>query len=271
MVEFFGGTSANYLTPGTPLVLAGGGQYQFAPLNYRNPSYYPGYLELTTDVITNLALAGGTLALGPDFQGGAITNLTMYEMTLTNTLPVTGIFNATNCVLYGDFNVASGDTVNVTYSTLYVNPFTISNNVVFIAYADTFNEAVTVAPNGLFSANNGETFNVSGSLTVAEGGELDLINGGLTLYGPLTNSGTINMTNGYPYASYISIYNDESSYYGGLVNESGGQINIYGTYYSGISGSGGYDYFINDGALTLTGVIIPPRSACRTLTPAAER
>jgi len=248
MIEFFGGNSTNFLTPGTPLVLAGGGQYQFG-VGY--PFYWTGYLALPTDVIPGLALIGGTLELGTNFQGGAITNLTVNGMTLTNTLPVRGTFNATNCVLYGDFNVASGDTVNVAQSTFYVNPFTIASGVVFNAYSDTFNEPVTVSANGLFNANNGETFNASGSLTVAEGGELDLINGGLTLNSPLTNSGTINMTNGYPYASYISIYNDGSSGFGGLVNESGGQINLYCNYYSGVEGSGGNDYFINDGALTL--------------------
>jgi fibronectin-binding autotransporter adhesin len=252
VIQFYGGTSANYLVPGTPLVLAGGGQYQFG-VGY--PYHLAGYLELPTDVIPGLELTYGGLELGPDFQGGAITNLTMYGMTLTNTLPVTGIFNANSCVLYGDFNVASGDTVNVTSSTLYVNPFTISNNVVFNAQYDTFNEAVTVAANGLFNGNN-MAINAIGSLTVDEGGELDLISQ-LSLYGPLTNSGTINMTSGYLYSSwissYISIYNDGSSGFGGLVNESGGQINIYGNYYSGVSGSGGNDYFINKGALTLYG------------------
>ena len=173
VIQFNGGASTSFLTPGTPLGLAGGGQYQFTS----------GYLELATNIIPGVALMGGTLELGTDFQGGAITNLTVSGTTLTNTLPVTGIFNATNCVLYGDFNVASGDTVNMPHSTFYVNPFTIASGVVFNAYGGIFNEALTVAANGLFNGGNG-TISASGSLTVAEGGELDLINGGLTLNGP---------------------------------------------------------------------------------------
>ena len=51
------------------------------------------------------------------------------------------------------------------------------------------------------------------------------------------------MTNG-----YIPIENDGVNYFGGLVNEAGGKISLYGTV--SVYGSGGYDYFINDGALT---------------------
>ena len=184
----------------------------------------------------------GTLALGPDFQGGAITNLALDGMTLTNTLPVTGILNATNGSIYGNVTVASGGVLNGNSVNMY-GSVTVAANGLFNAYYDKFNEAVTVAPNGLFSAND-VTISASGSLTVAGGGELDLP-GGLTLNGPLTNSGTINMTN-----TGISIANDGSSSYGGLVNKAGGQINLYGSSYI-YSGSGGYSYFINDGALTV--------------------
>src|SRR5437660_5785486 len=39
---------------------------------------------------TTLFRSGGTVVLGPGFQGGAITNLTLSGTTLINTLPVTG-------------------------------------------------------------------------------------------------------------------------------------------------------------------------------------
>ena len=112
-------------------------------------------------------------------------------------------------------------------------------------------------PNGVTLTMSSATVNPNGTLTVAGGGEMDSISS-LSLYGPLTNSGTINMASGYPYVNYISINNDGgTNYQGGLVNQAGGQINLYGggTFYAyiGVSGTGGQDYFINSGALTASG------------------
>ena len=52
-----------------------------------------GNLTLLTDVITNLPLIGGNLTLGPSFQGGTITNLTLSGAMLLSTNTVTGAFN----------------------------------------------------------------------------------------------------------------------------------------------------------------------------------
>src|SRR5205807_766192 len=136
-IQVGGGTAATPLTAGTPLVLAGGGQYQFTS----------GWLLLPTDVIAGLVLQNGILELGPGFQGGAITNLTLNGITLTNAFPVTGAFNVTNSTVYGDFTVANGGVLN--------------------AYAASFSGAVTVANGGVIIDNVSLTFNASSSLRIA--------------------------------------------------------------------------------------------------------
>jgi len=73
----FGATANPGTSPGAGLTLGGSGQYQFVS----------GLLTLTNNPIPNLAMTGGMVALGPAFQGGAITNLTLNGITLTNTLP----------------------------------------------------------------------------------------------------------------------------------------------------------------------------------------
>ena len=107
-VQFSGGTAGTPLTPGSPLTLGGPGLHEFTS----------GYLFFPTNVIPGLQLLGGTLALGAGFQGGAITNLTLGEMTLSNTLPVTGTFTATKSALLGNFTVASGGRLNADNATL---------------------------------------------------------------------------------------------------------------------------------------------------------
>lgn len=138
------------LVPGTPLTLSGGGQFQFIG-NYQLGQFLftGGYLLLPTDTIPNLALQGGTLALGPGFQGGAITNLAIGGMPLTNTLPVTGNFTAINSQLYGNFTVANGGT--------------------FIC-GSTLNGLLSIASGGLLAVTNssGTTINPIGALTVVK-------------------------------------------------------------------------------------------------------
>src|ERR1039458_9566196 len=66
--------SGNFVQAGSP-VFGGGGQGQFTG----------DTLTLLSDVIPGLAMNGGSLVLGPAFQGGSITNLTLTGMTLTGT------------------------------------------------------------------------------------------------------------------------------------------------------------------------------------------
>jgi hypothetical protein len=192
-LQFVGGSAANPLTPGTPPVLNGPGQFEFTS----------GYLLLTVETIPNLALIGGTLELGPGFQGGSITNLTLDGITLgVGTYSVSGTLIATNSTLSGAVTVNSGGALNES------------------------------------SANLANT----GSLTVAAGGTLNVA-AGFSLFGPVTNAGTMNLTN-----ANVALYNNNGiPYLGGIDNQ--GQMNFYGASGDHIFSQDGYEYLTNQGTI----------------------
>lgn len=200
--KLVGANNATPLTPGSPLVLGGSGQYQLTS----------GYLRLPTNTFPNLTLIGTRLELGPGFQGGAITNLTLNGITLSNTLPVTGKFTVTNSAIQGSFTVASGGVFTATNTATY--------------------GAVTVANGGRFTANG--VVYIAGSLTLAHNGVFNIA-GALSLFGPLTNSGIINLTNAPVLISGAGIINQP----GGLIDFWGNGANILANYAS--------DYFVNKG------------------------
>jgi len=213
------GTSA-----GAGLALGGSGQYQFTS----------GLLTLTNSLIPNLALSGGTLLLGPEFQGGAITNLTLDGINLTNTLPVTGTLIVTNGTLYGTIIVSnnavletSGVTIDMQMTVENGGEFLAIGNTTFGGNANSTNEWVWVQSGGLMSASSAAP---------------------ITLYVQMTNAGTVNFTN----YGINSMYNPGTSpnYDGGLVNQAGGIVNLIGT--AGISGSGGFDFVLNQGTINVT-------------------
>lgn len=153
-IQFTGGASTNYLTPGNPLTLTGGGNFQFIS----------GYFELPSDSVPNLQMTGGYLELGSDFQGGAITNLALDGITLTNlTLPVTnGIFAVTNSTVYGNVTVENGGQLiaagNSGTATFYGN--------------------VTIQSGALLTMPSGDAEIPSdGSLTVAANGMMNILGG----------------------------------------------------------------------------------------------
>jgi len=269
-IQLGGGTIGTPLVPGTPLVLGGSGQYQFIS----------GYLYLAANTIPNLSLQGGQLTLGAGFQGGAITNLTLDGITFSNqsptTLPINGTFTIINSGNSGSINsslwagfygngvsgnymVAGGDVLNLTNATLN-GAVTVTGGGVLNG-SGTIYGAVTVANGGVFNSSstlygnltvaNGGLFNGSafmiggGAVMVASGGVLNL--GNLFLFGPLTNSGIINITNAY---SSISMYNNGMpGAQGGVINQAGGLIDFLSDS-TGIGGSsGGYEYFINQGRI----------------------
>ncbi len=205
-IQIAGGTATNYLVPGTPLVLGGNGQYAFVQ----------GYLDLPNNIVPGLLMRGGTLMLGPAFQGGAITNLALDGILLTNTLPVEGTFDVTNGAIYGTFVVTNGGVLNS-----YGGP--------------NFHSGITVASGGRFNVIGGPSIQSDGWLSIAAGGTLDLL-ANLSLYGVLTNYGTIITTN-----SGISL----GSSLAGMINELGANLFIYGN--GGVNGGG---YLINSGTIT---------------------
>ncbi len=214
-LQFSGGSASSPLTVGTPLVLNGPGQYQFTS----------GYLLLTVDAIPNLALTGGTLELGPGFQqGGAITNLTLDGMTLeAGTHQVNGVMTATNGTLNGAITVNGGGAL--------------------IESGATFSGTVTVASGGVLD-EYGATLANTGSLTVQGGGVLNVA-ATFYLQGPLTNAGTINLTN----AAFYLYNNNGINWIGGINNH--GEINFYGASGDHIYSYGaGGEYLINQGTIS---------------------
>ncbi len=163
-----------------------------------------GYLLLTENVNTNLMLTGGTLELGPGFQqGGAITNLT---------LEGTSLVQGTNQVS-GTLTMTNG----------------------------TINGMLTINGGGVLDEYN-MSLAASGSLTVASGGTVN-VSRQLTVEGPMTNGGTINLTN----AEIVIYNNNTTTYNGGIDNE--GQINFYGSAGDQIESQLGDEYFINHGTV----------------------
>ncbi|HEV2391110.1 MAG TPA: hypothetical protein VG146_01970, partial [Verrucomicrobiae bacterium] len=79
-----------------------------------------GTLILTT-AIPNLVLSGGTLELGPSFQGGTITSLVLSGATLVDTNTITGMLTLNGGGLTGNFEVKSGGVLTTTNSEPRLN------------------------------------------------------------------------------------------------------------------------------------------------------
>jgi hypothetical protein len=261
-IQLGGGTTNAPLVPGTPLVLRGSGQYQFIS----------GYLYAPANVPPNLSLQGGWLELGPGFQGGAITNLTLDGMELTNqlstTLPIKGKFIVLNSGgyvsgnygpvllntgVYGNYVVVNGGFLSLSNAAMYGAVTVSSGGMLMAALNSNLNGDLTIAGGGVVNSSSASFF----AVTVASGG---LFNSLDTFYayvgafgpssfigGPLNNSGTINMTN-----SGIQFYNNgTTNAQGCLINQAGGLIDFWGN--TAIGGSGGNDYIANQGRIIKSG------------------
>ncbi|MBI3879322.1 MAG: hypothetical protein HY301_04570 [Verrucomicrobia bacterium] len=89
---------------GTSLLLNGGSFVESGTPTFTGPGLCQltgGSLTLTTDTISGLTLAGGSLYVAPSFQGGSITNLTLGGASLYSTN------------FYGPVTVASNGVVNI--------------------------------------------------------------------------------------------------------------------------------------------------------------
>ena len=157
LIQFNGG---NFSVAG--VVVAGPGTVQL------NGS---GTLQLLNDVVPNLNLFGGTVVLGPGFQGGAITNLTLAGTTLAGTNTVTGTFNL------------AGGTVS--------GPLMVAGSGVFNLAGGTLGATLTIVTNGTFNLTSGNLY-LAGALTNA--GTVNWTGGGILLNscgqnaGPIVNS-----------------------------------------------------------------------------------
>jgi hypothetical protein len=92
---------ANY-TNSAPPNFAGTGSYQFVG----------GNLTLLSNVIPSLQLTGGTVYLGPNFQGGTITNMTLNGANLGGTNAISGLLILNDSWINGSLTVLSGGTLD---------------------------------------------------------------------------------------------------------------------------------------------------------------
>ena len=146
---------------GIPPTLSGLGSFQ---LN-------GGNLTLLTNPIPNLQMTGGTINLGPNFQGGVITNLTLPGATLTGNITVTGVFNC-GAGVSGALEVAKGATLNWSGGTI----------------------------SGSITEDAGSTANWSGGtatgpVMIGMGATLNIV-GGVWLRNALTNAGAVTWMSG---------------------------------------------------------------------------
>ena len=99
-IDFAGGS----FTLGVPPVISGLGVCEFTGTT----------LTLLQNEPANLVLMSGNLILGPAFQGGGITNLTLNGVTLTSTNTVTGVLNWGGGTITGPLTIAGGGVLNIT-------------------------------------------------------------------------------------------------------------------------------------------------------------
>ncbi len=148
-------------TVGNP-VLSGAGTNKFTGTS----------LTLLNNLIPGLQLAGGSLNLGPAFQGGNITNLNLPGMTLAGTNTITG-----TAILAGGFT----------------GVLTVASNAVVTGLSGISQGALIVAGGATVSWTNGGAY--TGSVTVLTNGVLNIDWNQLTttMTGSLTNAGLVNV------------------------------------------------------------------------------
>ena len=192
--------SGNF-TNSVPVIMNGPGPVQFAG----------GTLLLLTDVINNLALTGGTVELGPAFQGGSINNLTIAGSTLSGTNTVTGTFNWDGGIIAGGpLTIASTGVMNINaLSTLYLeSPLINAGTVTWTNFCSVEVLNGSGLYSGLIQNQAGALFDIQSDESMYSGGSgpADFLNAGtlqkssntgttyLTL--PVINSGTITALHG---------------------------------------------------------------------------
>lgn len=153
----------------------------------------------------------------------------------------------------GDWNVAAnwspnqvpavGDTTQITTAGTYAVTNNQNTTISSLTIGGAAGAQGLVVPAGAtLRFTSSAAVNGNGHVIIQNGGALNAA-AGLSLSGPLTNSGTINLTN-----HTLQVYNNNTATYrGGLVNLAGGTMNLWGN--GGVSGTYGQDYFLNQGQI----------------------
>src|SRR5581483_3037717 len=166
-------------------------------------------VSFTNSSTGSVVAQSGTISL---YGGGSLAGSVQAATNATVNL-VSGNFDLTGMSAQGSVNLTGGYPVGILNSAINLISSTINNGVGF-----------TVGTNGVLNINPG-------------GG------GTFSIYGPLTNQGTINWQSG-----SLRIYNNNNpnSYNGGIVNQAGATFNALCDQ-SASCACYGYEYFINAG------------------------
>ncbi len=244
-----------------------------------------GTLTLLSNVIANLQLNGGTVALGSNFQGGVITNLTLAGSTLSGSNNVTGTLtcgggfsglllveagatmNWTGGTATGPLMVASNAMLNISGSGGKILENTLTNagtvtwtgtgTITVYNSLSTYIGAIWNLPGAVFDIATDENincacygyefFNNQGTLEKTAG------TGTTIIFIAVTNTGTVEATNGtLNFNNGGSIGGVYSAGAGTAINFSGGNFTASA---ATISGLGTVEQ--TGGTLTLLSNIIP--------------
>src|ERR1017187_1731679 len=245
-------------TTGNALLLNGPGAFQFNG----------GTLTLMKDVIPNLQMLGGTLLLGPAFQGGSITNLTLTGIILAGSNVVTGTLNWTTGPMQGSLTVASNGVLNISGSAEkdLEGPMTNSGTVawtgtgvmrVFYYPGGNLYGAIYNLAGGLFDIQNDqslenytstEVFSNAGTVRKSAG------SGTTTISPQFNNTGTVAVLSG------TLAFNGGGNLGGQYTTTSGTVIKLGGGSFlpaGALVFSGGGQSQMTAGTLTLTSDVIP--------------
>ena len=169
---------------------------------------------------------GGSLALDPAFQGGTITNLTLWGANLTGSNTISGQLTLVNGTLNGVVTVLTGAVVNATNSTL-VGTLVVQEAGVWNAFGD------YLYPSATFTVAPRATLNLGGNTTLA---------------GVLVNEGTVNWLSG-----WVNLRNNAGDYTGAISNRAGGLWDIQCDEPMNYDWWSGYAQFHNAGLLRKSG------------------
>ena len=130
-----------------PPVISGPGLFEFTGTT----------LTLLQTAPTNLLLASGTLILGPAFQGGGITNLTLNGSTLKSTNTVTGMLIWNSGTITAPLTITNGGVLNINGDVSLENVLTNGGTVTMTgpAYLAVYNNTNT---------DFGKIYNLAGAL-----------------------------------------------------------------------------------------------------------
>ena len=148
-----------------------------------------GTLTLLNNLVPGLQMLGGTLVIGPAFQGGSITNLTLAGINLVSTNTVSGTMNWNGGNLYGALTVAGGAVLTIG-GTGTLNLYGALTNAGTVVVTNTDHVRLWYSPTTAYGA----IYNLAGGLFDIQNDQFYLYNAYGTEF--FNNAGTLRKSAG---------------------------------------------------------------------------